>query len=273
MQRVKFAASTTAAVLGLTLVFAASSQASQLPTLKLALSKHRITVSGQMVSGAVDVATTVSGEPMDNATLVHLRPGVTATEFGKKLAGLSEQTDLDVIDRYGTIVLDGQDAHAGTVTHTDADLPAGNYVALNDGNGHAVFSITQSSSPAKLPKPQATVGTIEFGFTGPTTLHDGELVRFKNHGYLIHMVQAAQVASTESATEAEDDLHNGDLNAAKKLAIAAPAMWSGPLSSGASQEYVFNAPPGVYVVLCSMNTQDGREHYQLGMTRTITVVR
>jgi plastocyanin len=273
MQRVKFAAVTVAATLGLTLVLAASSQASQLPTLKLALSKHKVTVSGQTVSGAVDVATSVSGEPMDNATLIHLKPGVTATELGKKLAGLGEESDLDAIDSYGTLVLDSQDAAAGAITHTEVNLPAGNYVALNDGNAHAVFSVTQSKSPAKLPTPQATVSSVEFGFTGPTTLHDGELVRFKNYGYLIHMVQAAQTASTETATEAEEDLHNGDTTDAEKLALSPLEMWSGPLSSGGEQQYVFNAPPGVYVIFCSMNTQDGREHFQLGMTRTITVVK
>ena len=33
-----------------------------------------------------------------------------------------------------------------------------------------------SAAPASLPKAQATIASIEFGFTGPTTLHDGELV-------------------------------------------------------------------------------------------------
>ena len=84
-----------------------------------------------------------------------------------------------------------------------------------------MFTVTRSSSPASLPAPQATVATIEFGFRGATTLRDGTLVRFKNNGYLIHMVQgAAQVASTATAAEAEADLRAGDTAAASKSAIA-----------------------------------------------------
>ncbi len=32
-------------------------------------------------------------------------------------------------------------------------------------------------------------------------------------------------------------------------------------------------PPGWYVIACFMDTQDGREHSQLGMDRVIQVVR
>ena len=87
------------------------------------------------------------------------------------------------------------------------------------------FTVTKSLIPASLPAPQATVDAIEFGFRGATTLHDGELVRFKNNGYLIHMVQAAQVASIANA--ARPRLSCGrQYRCRSKLAIAPLEMWA-----------------------------------------------
>jgi hypothetical protein len=39
------------------------------------------------------------------------------------------------------------------------------------------------------------------------------------------------------------------------------------------QQEVITAKPGVYVIACFMDTQDGREHTQLGMERMIKVVK
>jgi hypothetical protein len=36
---------------------------------------------------------------------------------------------------------------------------------------------------------------------------------------------------------------------------------------------VVTEKPGVYVLACFMNTQDGRVHTQLGMERTIRIVK
>ncbi len=275
MQRVRFAhvVCSGVAAAAVALIMAAGASASELPKLTLTVTKQNIKVGGQLVSGAVDIATTVKGEPEDNPTLFHLKPGVTAEQFLKFASHLGENSDFDAADALGTLVFSGADSPGNQTTHAFVDLPAGNYLALNNGNGHTAFTVTQSSSPASLPKSQATVTSIEFGFRGPTTLHDGELVSFHNEGHLIHMFQAAQVANTENATLAEAQLQAGNTNAAKQYVTAPLMMLAGPLSSGARQESVISAPPGVYVMFCSMNTQDGREHFQLGMYRTITIVK
>jgi hypothetical protein len=275
MRRLKCltAASIAASTLGVALVSAADASAAGLPKLTLTVGKNSIKVGGQMVSGGVEIVTTVKGEAEDNPLLVRLKPGVTAGDFAKFASHLGEEADLDAIDPYGSILFNGGDAPAGLATDAYADLPPGNYVALNNGTGHATFTITHSTKPASVPKPQATVTSIEFGFRGAATLHDGELVRFANGGHLIHMFQAAQVASPADATLAEAQLLAGDTAGAKKYVVAPLMMLAGPLSSGAWQESVITAPPGTYVVFCSMNTQDGREHYQLGMYRTITIVK
>ena len=114
---------------------------------------------------------------------------------------------------------------------------------------------------------------IDFAFRGATTLHDGELVRFENDGYLIHMVMWASTPSVADAKKAEAVLlGKGDVPAAKKFATG-DGQFAGPLSTGAMQQEVITEPPGVYVIFCSMNAQDGRDHFQLGMFRTIHIVK
>ena len=46
----------------------------------------------------------------------------------------------------------------------------------------------------------------------------------------------------------------------------------GPASPGAMQQQVLHAVPGYYVEACFMDTQDGREHTQLGMLRLVRIV-
>ena len=257
---------------GLALMAASSMAAGTLPTLTLAVTKNSIKVGGQKVSGAVQIATTVSGEASDDSALVLLKPGVTVAQFGAAVSKIGDGP-LDAIDPYGTIVYDSAIAPEGQTMTGEATLPAGTYIALNEGNGHAVFKVTRSAHPATLPRAAATVTTIDFAFRGASTLRDGELVRFINDGYMVHMFQVAQAKNVAGAKKAEADLLAGKANAAKKYAIAAPIQLAGPISSGTSQESVVTAPPGVYVLYCSMNTQDGREHFQLGMFRTIRIVK
>ena len=46
-----------------------------------------------------------------------------------------------------------------------------------------------------------------------------------------------------------------------------------PASPGALQQSELHAKPGYYVEACFMDTQDGREHTQLGMERVVRVVK
>jgi len=266
------AVSIAAVASGLVLMTASSVAASSLPTLTLALTPKTVTVGGSMVSGAVNVVTTVTGEKSDGPGLVLLKPGVTPAEFGKAIASLGSNTPFDTIDPYGSIVFDGV-ATEGTPSSAETWLQPGTYIALENGNGHAVFTVTQSATPALLPAPAAEVDAIDFGFRGASTLHDGELVRFKNDGYLIHMVAYVPVKSVADATKAEALLRAGDTKDAKKYAIGKLGMFAGPLSHAELQQEVITEPPGVYVILCLMNAEDGREHFQLGMFRTIMIVK
>ena len=105
-------------------------------------------------------------------------------------------------------------------------------------------------------------------------MHDGELVRFKNDGYLIHMFLFAQAKSVADAAKAEALLLAGKGNeAAKKYGTGVAGQFVGPLSHAELQQEVINEPPGVYVIYCAMNAEDGRDHFQLGMFRTITIVK
>jgi hypothetical protein len=266
------ALSIAAVAFGLALSTASSVAATSLPTLTLALTKNTVTVGGSMVSGAVNVVTTVTGEKSDGPGLILLKPGVTPAEFGKFITTLSPKSPFDAIDPYGTIVFDGF-AVAGTPASAETVLSPGTYLAVENGNGHAVFTVTQAAHPATLPTPGATVTAIDFAFRGARTLHDGELVRFQNDGYLIHMVLFVQAKSVAAAKKAEALLLAGKVPGGHKYGTGVKGMFAGPISHGAMQQEVITEPPGVYVIACAMNAEDGREHFQLGMFRTIRIVK
>lgn len=247
---------------------------SGLPTLTLALNGHSVTVGGPLQSGAVNVVSTVSvrhSEP----TLIRLNPGVPFSAFAQAGAAISaHHGDLNYVDPYGSIVVDVS-ADKGT-TSTQTTLQPGNYLAIDFSSSsanppHAAFTISQASHPAALPTPGATISAIEFGFRGPPKLHDGELVRFDNGGFLVHQIQGIGVKSAKAAKQLTALLLAGKDNKAQKLGTNFPEF-AGPLSPGGIQQELINERPGVYVLVCIMRTQDGREHTQLGMERTIQIV-
>ena len=59
---------------------------------------------------------------------------------------------------------------------------------------------------------------------------------------------------------------------AQKLATGF-ASFMGPASHGAVQQLTLSAKPGIYVLACFMDTQDHREHVQLGMLKTIRIAK
>jgi hypothetical protein len=267
----------TATVLGVLvaggLTVAASSAASGLPTLTLATNGKSITVGGTLQSGAVNVVSTVTKEAQGHPALIRLDPGVSLATV--KAAVKGHGGDFNYLDPYGALVF-STTVNKGASSSYETSLEPGKYVALDlTGNGKApqtLFTVSQAANPASLPAPQATVASIEFAFRGPGTLHDGELVRFENQGFLVHMIVAAGVKNEHNAKKLTALLKAGKDNQAMKLATSFPTF-DGGLSSGQMQQEVISAPPGIYVLACFMNTQDGREHTQLGMERTIRIVK
>ena len=132
--------------------------------------------------------------------------------------------------------------------------------------------IKKSQSPVSLPKPQATIASIEFAFRGPIRLHDGELVRFVNHGFLVHMTVAARARSAAGAREIVRLLKAGKNGQAGRLTTNSYAF-DNILSRGAYQQLVIHNRPGFWVLACFMDTQDHREHTVLGMERVIRIVK
>jgi hypothetical protein len=253
-----------------------ASGASSLPTLNLALTGTKgISVSGSEVSGAVNVVSTFTGKGQGQAALIRVNPNVPAAQAlaqGRQ-AIQSHHGDLNVLTALGdALVFD-----AAAPSSAQTMLTPGTWLALNvSGNGNnppmALFTVTQSGSPAALLTPGATVKAIEFGFQGPSTLHRGELVRFENDGFLVHMILGVHVKNMALAAAVTTALKAGKDKLARQLSIGA-ADFAGPLSPGGMQQEVINATPGIYVLVCFMNTQDGREHTQLGMERTIRIVK
>lgn len=260
------------------LALAGGASAASLPTLHIALTGTRgVSVSGSEVSGAVSVASTFRGKapsgPNSNGPtwgLVRLDPGVSVQQAVGAVG--SHHGDINALTPYGSLFAD---ASAGAPVQVV--LAPGNYVALNiTGNGNpglAPFTVTASKSPAALPKAAATETAIEFGFRGPTVLHDGTMVRAQNGGYLVHMVIGFGVKNAATGRRVMALLRAGKDARAQKLASPQALTLAGPISPGGMQQSVLHAKPGYYVEACFMDTVDGREHTQLGMERLIRVVK
>ena len=253
--------------------------ASSLPTLNIALTGTTgVSVSGSTVSGAVNVSSTFSGKapsgPNSNGPtwgLVRLNPGVSIQQAVAAVA--SHHGDPNALTGLASLFANNS---AGVPTQTV--LTPGNYAALNlTGNGNpglAPFTVTQSSSPAALPKAAATQTAIEFGFRGPTLLHNGTVVRAQNAGYLVHMILGFGVKNPATGRKVMALLRAGKDRKAQKLGNPRQFLsLVGPISPGGMQQSVLHAKPGYYVEVCFMDTQDGREHAQVGMERLIRVVK
>ncbi len=265
-----------ALVMAASLAVSASAQASTLPTVTLTLTKSSLTVGGTLQSGAVNFVTTDTGVKEASVILFLLKPGVSLSEV-EAFASSKAVKDPNNASKYGSIVFDTE-GNPGESSEAQADLQPGQYAALvGAGSGQpnirANFTVAAAASPAILPTPEATVRSIEFGFRGPATLHDGGLVRFENEGFLVHMDVAFPVKSEKAAKQVVKDLLAGKEKAIEKLVSGAPVTFAGPLSHEAFQQETITAKPGIYVQACFMETQDGRDHTRLGMERIIKVVK
>ena len=67
-------------------------------------------------------------------------------------------------------------------------------------------------------------------------------------------------------------LKAGEDGKAQGLAIGSYTFFN-LLTHGSYQQEVISARPGYWVLACFMDTQDGREHTQLGMERVIRIVK
>jgi hypothetical protein len=279
MKRLAIPAAVTAALLMIasgTALLGAAQASPALPTLSLTLTKTSIAVGGATQSGAVNVVSSATGTKEAVAILFQMKPGVTGAEVNAFLA-TKASGDPNSASKYGSIVFDAE-VTPGQKSEAQTILQPGHYLALRaEGEGppkaHTEFTVAASPSPATLPTPEATVRSIEFGFRGPKTLHDGELVRFENEGYLVHMDVAAPAKNEKAAKELAKALLAGKEKQTNKLVSGPPVGFSGPVSHGAFQQETITAKPGWYVQVCFMQTQDGRDHALLGMERVIKVVK
>jgi hypothetical protein len=249
---------------------------STLPSITLSVSSSSITVGGTLKSGAVNVvSTTAAGLKEPSTVLFLLKPGVSVSEVYEYL-NADKTGDPNTATKYGSIVFDAS-GEGGKSTEAQTMLAAGTYIALNAEGEKSVkwprtsFVIAANPAPAVLPAAQATEKTIDFAFRGPTTLSDGEVVRFENEGYVVHMDIAAPVKSKRNGEKLVKALLAGKEKQAEKLIAGEPASFAGPLSTGGFQQETITAKPGWYVQVCFMETQDGRDHTRLGMERMIKI--
>jgi hypothetical protein len=253
-----------------------SARAATLPIVSIATTPSSITVGGALQAGGVNVVSTSTGTKEAGTLLFLLKPGVSAAEFLAFLSSKAGQ-DPNKAVKYGSVVLNAE-TPTGKKSEVQITLAPGQYVALKiEGEGapkaHAIFAVAATASPAVLPTPDAIEKTIDFGFKGPKTLHVGELVRFENEGFVVHMDVAFPTKSRAAAKKAVKALASGNEKGVGKLVAGPPVSFAGPLSTGAYHQETISAKPGWYVQACFMEAQDGRSHSRLGMERVIKITK
>jgi len=256
-------------------VVASATPTSSLPKLTIAMNGSTISVGGALQSGGVNIVSTTTNEPQGAPLLFRVNPGVTAAQI-QAFRNAHPGAGPDDLAQFGAVVFN---AAAGRgVSQVQTTLQPGNYGAVDQAAGNGTtnplttFTITPAASPAVLPTPQGTVSTIDFAFRGAAVLHDGELVRFINRGFVVHMVVAGQVRSMAAAHKVIK-LLRANQNVPNSLVIGQVLTFDGGLSPGAYQQMTITQHPGIWIVTCFMNTQDGREHAQLGMVRIIRILK
>jgi hypothetical protein len=98
------------------------------------------------------------------------------------------------------------------------------------------------------------------------------MVRAENGGFLVHMDVLIGARNKAGAKKIAALLKAGKDRQGQKLATGFADLMDS-VSPGAMQQQVLNAKPGYYVQACFMDTQDGREHTQLGMERVIRIAK
>ncbi|MGI8430196.1 MAG: hypothetical protein ACR2OB_13060 [Solirubrobacteraceae bacterium] len=264
---------------GVALAASAGSTAAALPQLNVTLTGKSIAISGQEVSGGVQVVAHTTGEPAGEPILVRLNDGVSYGQAFAQFKAIGH--DPNAVRRVGATVFDAT-APKGT-TDVQVNLQPGNYIAVDVGGQHGsgppsgpppstTFTISPSAHPAALPAPAATVRAIEFAFRGAGTLRSGSMVRWRNDGYVVHMFFMIRTTRRFPAARVARLLRQGkDMQLPQSLFNTTAG--AGSLSWQAYQQQRLDLRPGTYVLACFMDTQDHREHTRLGMERIIKVVR
>ena len=102
----------------------AAAHGAALPVIKVAMNGKKITVSGALQSGGVNVVSTVTGEPAGAPTFIRLNRGVTVAQLLKAVQG-----DPNNVALIASIVF-SPPANKGT-SSAQASLAPGRYVALD----------------------------------------------------------------------------------------------------------------------------------------------
>jgi hypothetical protein len=183
-----------------------AAQASPLPTVSIAIGASSATISGAREAGAVNVVTSNSAPKEVAPILFLLKPGVSVAEAEAFIAAGKAKGDPNAAGKIGSIQYDTEST-PGKINETQTSLEVGTYLLLiapeqGEPTVRANFVVGAGKAPLALPTPQATVRAIDFRFRGPSTLHDGELVRFENEGFLVHMNLAFPVKSLAAAKQA-----------------------------------------------------------------------
>ncbi len=250
--------------------------ASALPKLNIALSgTNGVSVSGSEVSGAVNVVSTFSGQAPSGPNngpawgLIRLNPGVTVLQAAGAVQ--SHHGDLNALTPYGSLFADDAAPGAAQTVLTPGDS------SPSTSAGTETLDSPRSPSPSPRRRPgcrtrrRPDVHRVRLPRARRAARRHDRAAQ--NGGFLVHMNIGIGVKNAATGRQVMALLRAGKDGKAQKLANRQFLALAGPLSPGGIQQAVLNAKPGYYVEACFMDTQDHREHTQLGMLRLIRVVK
>jgi hypothetical protein len=240
------------------------------PVINIVRTGKTLWVDGSLRSGGAEITAALHGQ------LLLIRFDQSAGTQRLRAALAQAAVNPDALGGVAVIVLDVA-ARAGQVA-VQTVLQPGSYEALNVTSGSrsswpvSYFRVVKSDRPVMLAKPGASIEAIDFGFRGARLLRDGELVKFGNGGYLVHMIAFYRAKSRADASQLAADLRHRRYAQASRLAVLT-GMFTGPLSHNQWQQQVIANHPGYYVLACVLRTQSGQYETRLGMVQVIRIVR
>ena len=265
-----------ALLVGVAVTSVSSAASSGLPTLTLALNGRSVAVSGALQSGAVNVVSRVSVQHTE-PVLIRLNPGVPFSAFAQAGAAINaHHGDLNYLAPYGSIVFDVS-ADKGT-TSAQTTLQPGNYLAvdLSSSNAdppHTTFVIGQC--PATEVPPQAGRDNHRNRLRLPRPEHASRR--------RARAIPEQRLPRTPSPRDRRQECKKRQTahrpascrqrQGGPEARDQRPGVRRPPFTRRRPARTDHRARQASYVLASILPTQDGREQTQLGMERTIQIVK
>lgn len=244
-------------------------------TVSVKAHEYGFDVAGTAKTGPLSLEIANTGKEIHHAILGRIDEGKTLEDVKAAAASTDEEPPAwfhdDPFDS-------GLLSPGAKQTLTFPITEAGTYVLLcflpaKDGKPHvekgmaATFTVAEGPSDAEAPKADATVSMTEYAFTAPEVRAGASAIAVKNDGKENHDVVFAKFAEGKSFADVGLWFQGGAQG-------PAPAEFLGgshTIPPGSAITFTVPLDAGTYSLVCTEQTDDGKQHVQLGMVTQFTV--